>query len=327
MSFQRLPADVFTPVPVAVPVPVTVPVFEFNGRQEFSKCLSKLVDSPNTCGADVVFGVGGQRLGGQRITLSLRSDVFRCMFNGDFKEASTEQPVSLHQFDHVPHVFREFLVYMHTGQASLDDLIDVSELFKIASYFGVDQLKKFCEAMLLESPLSGDAAVALLKFSEEQDLQELRARIAKEIFKLAGTILADAKKVVPFLSQAFLRELFAADDVNVTETMLFRMAQELDAEMQQEMIRHVRLALIPAKTIMDVVLPSGLVSKDACLEALAFQADPRSVDLPESSKTKRGVKRRAVVVPTAAVYYDAGDLSPLASRVPRRRRLGIPRPG
>merc|ERR1740121_155649 len=127
--------------------------------------------------------------------------------------------------------------------------------------------------------------------------------------------------VVPFLSQAFIRELFVADDANIPEIMLFRIALELDAGMQREMIRHVRLPLIPAKAIMDVVLPSGLVSKDACLEALAFQADPRSVDLPESSKTKRGVKRSAGIQ-LAGVYAvgDDEDLPVPAVRVPLRRR-------
>merc|ERR1740121_1099862 len=94
--------------------------------------------------------------------------------------------------------------------------------------------------------------------------------------------------VVPFLSQAFIRELFVADDANIPEIMLFRIALELDAGMQREMIRHVRLPLIPAKAIMDVVLPSGFVSKDACLEALPSKRTLAALICQNRPKRKEG---------------------------------------
>ena len=102
--------------------------------------LREIVDRPENGYADVTFSVSGQTFGGLRSTLGLHSEVMQRMLFGEFLEARKQAPIQLEQFDHAPGPFREFLHFMHTGKAVMDDMTDLSEMLEIAKYFGVTAL-------------------------------------------------------------------------------------------------------------------------------------------------------------------------------------------
>merc|ERR1719281_1379171 len=58
-----------------------------------------------------------------------------------------------------------------------------------------------------------------------------------------------------------------------------------------ELLQFIRLPLIPTQEIMTKVQESGLFSTQALLDAVAFQADKRSVSLPAGMVKLRGKER------------------------------------
>merc|ERR1712032_160625 len=68
---------------------------------------------------------------------------------------------------------------------------------------------------------------------------------------------------------------------------LFQILAKLDHANQRELVGLIRLPLIQTASIVKEVLPSGLVDKDLCIQALAHQADASSVTLPEKEVRHR----------------------------------------
>jgi len=229
----------------------------------------------------VVFLVGGQRLGGLRQFLSCRAEVFERMLNGSFREAVIQvgAPLPLPQFDHCPRAFREFLVFVHSGRASLRNTLDVMYLYEISQYFDFVGLRHQCLKHLEEAVLDIDAATPLLSFAGRHELSYLRHKVSTYIIANAEKVLANPK-VSAQLPTALLRELFQSEETSVSELALFLVVLELDPKTQQELVPLIRLPLIPTGDIMKIVLPSGLFSQAECLKAVAFQADPCSVEFP-----------------------------------------------
>jgi len=199
-----------------------------------------------------------------------------------FREAVTQPGASvpLPQFDHCPRAFREFLVFMHSGRASLRSTLDVMYLYEISQYFDFVGLRQQCLKHLEEaSVFEIDVATPLLAFAVRHELSYLRHKVSTYIVANAEKVLAHPK-VAAQLPPALLRELFQSEETNVAELTLFLVVLELDPRSQHELLPFIRLPLIPTGDIMKVVLPSGLFSQEDCLKAVAFQADPCSVDLP-----------------------------------------------
>ena len=115
------------------------PPFTVKGMEDLANCFTDIIDHPDKGVADVTFKVGGKRFGSLRKVLSVRCAVFDGMFNRGFKETVANEDVFFPQFDDMAKAFRAFLLYMHVGEASLEDL--PCDLYEVADYFGVVELK------------------------------------------------------------------------------------------------------------------------------------------------------------------------------------------
>lgn len=264
--------------------------FTFSGFREFAACLADVIDRPDGGIADVVFRVEDQRFGGLRNVLSCRCPVFDRMFNGDFKESKqrvsdgalgkVQDPaddVAMQQFTS-PKAFRAFLMYMHCGQVSLDEL--PLDLHEIAKFFGMEELRRLCEDCILQVAVSADNALSILRFAELNDMEALRSATARAILRMAGAVFEDPAASVPQASHTFFLEMYRSSCVSISETLLFRLLLEMTPHHQEELLPLVRLSLLPPADILSLVVPSGLVQKDMLIRVLAFKADPVSVEPP-----------------------------------------------
>jgi len=264
--------------------------FKFNGQKKLAKCFREIVDTPKSGKADVIFEAGGKQFGGLKDVLSTRSEVFQRMFQGTFKEARSTEAVRLPQFDVAPQAFCEFLLFMHAGRARLNSILEVTELYQMAKYFAVSDLEIACHNRLRHYKPNVETAVELFAFAEEHALGGLKRRQAFFIGHNADAVLRQPGKAA-LLPRAFLRRFFEGDQHEVSETVLFEVLLQMDPEFQKELIPFVRLPLIPTAIITKTVLPSGLFNMESCFQAVAFQADPQSVELPQTMTRTRGVKR------------------------------------
>ncbi|CAE8687713.1 unnamed protein product [Polarella glacialis] len=281
--------------------------FAINDQESLANRLRSVVDlqpdpdAPESGFADVIFEVGGQRLGGLRSILGLRCSVLQGMLCGDFREASSGlTPVRLPEFDASPDMFREFLYFLHSGIASFSEASEAMRLYEIARFFCVEALASKCSEFLQKAKLQPADALMLVKFALRHEMWDLLTAAWMLIGRSADAALVDSKGAIVSLPPCLLRFLFESDHSSVSEGTLLRILLELgdqtegssvpEKEIQSqrdELLSCVRLPLIPAREMMSTVVPCKLFDLEKCVAALAFQSDPGSVDLPAEATNPR----------------------------------------
>jgi len=249
--------------------------------------FSDVIDKPGENEADVVFLVGGKHFGGIRKVLALRCAVLQRMLFGNFKEAHARDPIPLPAFEDIPSAFREFLMFLHTGSASLLDESEVMALFEIAEFFEVRELVEKCTKALQAVTLSHSNCVVLLAFAIQHGMPLVIRAACQHIEANADAALADSKQVA-FLPETFLTYLFASNDICISEATLVRILIMASEEKQAALQKLIRLPRVSASDMMNVVVPSGLFDQGACLAAMAYCRDPKSVELPAEVVASRG---------------------------------------
>lgn len=266
-------------------------MFTVKGVEDLAACYTDIIDYPDKGVADVTFKVGCKRFGSLRKVLSVRCAVFDGMFSRGFKEAVAIEDVSFPQFDDMAKAFRAFLLYMHVGETSLEDL--PCDLHQIADYFGVVELKGKCADAILSAELSSANALDKLKFATTIGDKSLYNVAANFILGNAEHVFADIKQAVSRTPHAFFQELFQAEVVNASETLLFKILLATAPEQQRALLPLIRLQSIQPLDILSIVAPSNLISKDELMKVLAHQADPVNVALSEGHVPR---KRRKMCV-------------------------------
>jgi len=104
-------------------------------------------------GTDVVFLVEDKPVHAHKV-MCMRCSYFKAMLSGPMREASQDQIV-LPQVQH--HIFLALLEYLYTDGIEVP-LEQAMELFEAADQFGVERLKKICEAKMLASICVENAA-------------------------------------------------------------------------------------------------------------------------------------------------------------------------
>jgi len=117
--------------------------------------------------------------------------------------------------------------------------------------------------------------------------KDLYAKTAKFVFGTAQDIFADTEQAVERAPHTFLRDLFQADEANISETLLFQVLRATTPEQQWELLPFIRLPLVPAADIVKVFAPSDLFSQDDLMQVLAHQSDPHNCPLPAGHIAKK----------------------------------------
>ena len=131
--------------------------------------------------SDVTFLIEGKEFYAHKIALTAHSEVFKSMFQGDYKEKDAVSiPIPNIRWP----VFEAMIECMYVG--SVEVTTDIAqELLEVADQYMVDNLKKICEDAIAEQ-LSADNVSAAFDLAEAFDAQALATACA--VYCLDGDI-------------------------------------------------------------------------------------------------------------------------------------------
>jgi len=137
--------------------------------------------------ADVEIECDGEIFNCHQLILSIRSDVFRAMFQADMAEKRTKK-VTIKDFD--SDVVREMLHFIYTGVTNEDVLKEKSgELLYLAEKYQLDVLKNICEDKLC-STLEISNSIEYLVLGDMHRADKLRRMALKMIARNMTTLFA-----------------------------------------------------------------------------------------------------------------------------------------
>ncbi|CAE7234135.1 Slc16a13 [Symbiodinium sp. CCMP2456] len=266
-----------------------------------SERLVRVVDDTDQGRGDVFFAVGGKTYGALRGVLALHSSFFERMLFGDFSEAQAKEPIVLAQFDEFGAAFRSYLIYVHTMEVKIDSLVQLSDLLSAAQYFQTPDLAAKCEECLQKVEIIPKNCVEMIHVCVKHGLSEQLRRAWCVLGAKADESLTDPAAAVRLLPYTLLRHLFVSSVSNVSEVTLVRLLAVLGDKERGELLPFVRLPLISASDMWNVVVPSGLFESKLCIQALAHQLDPNAIQVsPRSQVDKRTFN------PEALIMWDLG---------------------
>ncbi|KAH9363683.1 hypothetical protein HPB48_017033 [Haemaphysalis longicornis] len=143
---------------------------------QVSRDYGKLLDSGMSC--DVVFKVGGIKIGAHKVILAARCPVFASMFKHDMLENTTNE---VEIPDIGSEVFREMLRFVYTGEAPNLQKFPM-QLLVAADKHLLERLKAMCEKVIGEN-LRVDTVAKTLLFADLHSANQLKAHAIDFICK------------------------------------------------------------------------------------------------------------------------------------------------
>jgi hypothetical protein len=235
------------------------------------------------------FRVGQKVFGALRQVVILRNEFFRNMLVGGFKEAR-EGLVTLEYPTFDPKAFREFLIFLHVGKCEVTSH-NVCDLYEVADYFNEVEIKSACMLYLARETLTAKILCSRINLAEKYSLESLHNQCTEYILLNADDVLSNPERV-QMLPASYMHKLLSSDRTCSEEGNLFEALvhwhQTHPDHSIDDLLQFIRLPLIPTSEIMTKVQESGLFSVQTLLDAVAFQADRRSVSLPAGMTKRRG---------------------------------------
>lgn len=204
-------------------------------------------------------------------------------------QASTHQTMIIEEFE--PDVFRQLIEYIHTGCVTLQARTLLG-LMNAADYYGLDELRRGCTSFVA-CCINVDTVCALLASAERyiqykctkslvQRVLEFVDQHGNEVLSLGSFALLPEHVVRLILS----REELKADELSKFNAALHWSQRYCDQspgscdlrEVISNFYECIEFYKIPAAVLMRDLHPLGVVPYDVLMNALAFQADPNSVD-------------------------------------------------
>ncbi len=174
------------------------PISSYKSSKHFAKEWQAALNHQWT---DVIFSVADKEYYAHRAKLSMHSDVFEKMLQGDFKEGQKE----LVQIkDCKPQVFEALLKFIYLGTLDKNELqkINLLELFKAAFKFNVKELEHFCADRLNKhlkyDELDGDTlcdAMRIGLLNQSTDLLKVCLAYVEKNFQLEKNVHLQKKFV------------------------------------------------------------------------------------------------------------------------------------
>ena len=227
--------------------------------------------------------------------------------------------------DFEPEVFKQLIEYIHTGSVMLQARTLLG-LMNASDHYSLEELKLAC-IQFMEHCVTIDTVCSLLISAEKYIQYKSTKILVQKMFDFvdqnAETILSLG--ALATLPQHVVRIVLSREDLQATEKSKFEAAfrwslrytedhPELSIkEVFEPFVDVIDFYQIPAKHLMQNVKPAGVVEDSVILTALAYQADPKSVEhIHPSSVTS---SRLRVRTPTPSET----DLRPKSS--PKFRRV------
>ncbi|XP_015587658.1 BTB/POZ domain-containing protein 9 isoform X2 [Cephus cinctus] len=225
--------------------------------------------------SDVTLIVAGQRFNGHKVILAARSQYFRALLYGGMKE-SMQQEIEL-KGTTLP-AFKGLLKYIYTGHLSLANQREevILDILGLAHQYGFVDLEVSISDYLRE--ILNIKNVCLIFDAARLYQLVFLIQVSLEFIDKHALEIIQHESFLQLSSEA-LNELISRDSLFAPEIDIFLAVQawvkanpDVDAK---EVLSQVRLSLVSIPDLLDVVRPTGLVSSEAMLDAIAARTQTR----------------------------------------------------
>ncbi|KAK9296025.1 hypothetical protein QLX08_009833 [Tetragonisca angustula] len=204
------------------------------------------------------------------------------------QQPNQHHTVIIEEFE--PDVFRQLIEYIHTGCVTLQPRTLLG-LMNAADYYGLEQLRKACTGFV-QCCITVDTVCALLASAERYIQYKCTKSLVHKVFEFVDEHGNEVLNLGSFtlLPQHVVRLILAREELRADEFTKFQAAlmwskKYCDSNQNQDLkevignfLEYIQFHKIPANVLMREVHPLGLVPSSIIVNALAYQADPTSVD-------------------------------------------------
>ncbi|XP_055706565.1 serine-enriched protein isoform X1 [Phlebotomus papatasi] len=229
------------------------------------------------------------------------------------------QTLIIEEFE--PDVFRQLIEYIHTGGVTLQPRTLLG-VMNAADYYGLEELRKAC-AGFVQYCINVDTVCALLASAERYIQYKCTKNLVQKVLEFVDEHGNEVLNLGSFtlLPQHVVRLILAREELRADEFTKFQAALMWSKkycdnnpinplkEVLGNFLEYIQFHKIPANVLMREIHPLGLVPYSIIMNALAFQADPASVDpgklSPNSSRVRRArhAKGRSMSVQSSLDPY------------------------
>ncbi|CAG0883359.1 unnamed protein product [Cyprideis torosa] len=218
------------------------------------------------------------------------------------------QTIVIDEFE--PDVFRQLIEYIHTGCVTLQPRTLLG-VMNAADYYGLDELRRACSGFV-QSCINVDTVCALLSSAERYIQYKCTKSLVQKVLEFVDEHGNEILGMGSFtlLPEHVVRLILARDVLKADELTKFQAAlmwskkfcdnnPHMDLkEVVKNFLEYIKFHLIPASVLMKDVHPLGIVPDHIIMNALAYQADPTSVDVNKLSPnpTRRNQQGRSMSV-------------------------------
>ncbi|XP_043258981.1 probable serine/threonine-protein kinase mps1 isoform X1 [Colletes gigas] len=189
-----------------------------------------------------------------------------------------------------PDVFRQLIEYIHTGCVTLQPRTLLG-VMNAADYYGLDELRKACSGFV-QCCITVDTVCALLASAERYIQYKCTKSLVQRVLEFVDDHGNEVLNLGSFtlLPQHVVRLILVRDELRADEFTKFQAAlmwskkycdSNQDTSLKDvigNFLEYIQFHRIPTNMLMKEVHPLDLVPSEIIMNALAYQADPTSID-------------------------------------------------
>ncbi|XP_072029163.1 LOW QUALITY PROTEIN: serine-enriched protein-like [Amphiura filiformis] len=223
--------------------------------------------------------------------LGRRNSLNGALVNGDTDTSGTvkcPRTITVEEFD--VDVFRQLIEYCHTGCVVLN-ADTVLGLMNASDHYGLDELRRVC-LEYMHKCISLETVCLLLRSAERYIQYKATKSLVQKALEFVDEHGEDVLRYPAFLTlpQHVVRLILSRDELQADELCKFQAALKWSRRYVRKtpgstvkmamkpFIDTIAFHLIPTAPLMQDVRESNVVPDEKILTALAFQADPSSID-------------------------------------------------
>ncbi|KAH8253888.1 hypothetical protein KR032_007465 [Drosophila birchii] len=205
-------------------------------------------------------------------------------------EPSGQQHQTLIIEEFEPDVFRQLIEYIHTGCVTLQPRTLLG-VMNAADYYGLEELRRAC-AGFVQCCINVDTVCALLASAERYIQYKCTKTLVQKVLEFVDEHGNEVLNLGSFtlLPQHVVRLILAREELRADEFTKFQAAlmwskkyydnnPNIDIkEILGTFCEYIQFHKIPANVLMREIHPLNLVPYSIIMNALAYQADPESID-------------------------------------------------
>ncbi|XP_039296365.1 serine-enriched protein isoform X2 [Nilaparvata lugens] len=232
-------------------------------------------------------------------------------------QPSSNQHFTLIVEEFEPDVFRQLIEYIHTGCVTLQPRTLLG-VMNAADYYGLDALRHAC-AGFVQCCINVDTVCALLASAERYIQYKCTKSLVQKVLEFVDEHGNEVLNLGSFtlLPQHVVRLILAREELRADEFTKFQAAlmwskKYCDSNQNTVLkdvignfLEYIQFHKIPANVLMKEVHPLGLVPYSIIMNALAYQADPTSVEPSKLSpnRVRRSAQGRSMSVQSSLDPY------------------------